>query len=346
MMTENSNEKVNAIFNDAVNQPWQYSFYSLVRLVNAQYANLPLLGKAKKPKHENLRFGQYPALTFAPREIAHIKRENEHYKISVFGLGMLGPNGALPLHYTEIVKDGVENRKDNTLANFLDMFHHRYISLMYYAWAQSKPVVSLDRKKEDYFSSNLAKLIGIDAREQEKSVLPLHARFSMIPHLIHEAKTPENLEASLNQFFSVPIKLEEFQMHWLKLEENDTTRLGFIRQSSYLEEGAVLGGEVPDCQSKFRLTIGPMSLQKYMRFTPNGEDFLVLVEIVRSFIGFELVWDIKLTADNREAHAVQLGENDRLGWSTWLGDDPDKEIAVGMTFEPELYMSNRTTFRE
>lgn len=344
-MDKEYKQGVDAILNDAVSRPWQYSFYSLTRLVNAQYSTLPLLGRAKKPKNERLKYGQYPSMTFSPREISSIEHKGDHYKISLFSLGVLGPNSVLPLHYTEIIKDSIENRKDRTLANFLDIFHHRYISLIYRTWAQSKPVVSLDRKKEDYFSENIAKLVGLRVCEQENSLLPMHARLAMVPHLIHEGKSPENLEASLNHFFAVPIKLEEFQLHWLKLDESDTTKLGMIRQSSYLEEGAVLGGEVPDCQSKIRLVIGPMSLKKYMRFTPDGEDFAVLVEIVRSFVGVELTWDVKLTADNKEAHPVELGGNDRLGWSTWLGDDPEKEIAVGMTFEPELYMQERTTER-
>lgn len=322
----------------AETKPWEHSFYQLLRLVDARHPNAPKMGQALKPQHELLRLGQLPSLVFAPREIAKIDHATKKPRIRLFGLGMLGPNGSLPIHFTEQARDSLENKKDSTLVNFLDIFHHRYLSFMYRAWAQSQSTVQLDRKNEETFSQYIGFLTGIDPKESKNSILPTHARLSHAPHTTREIRNPEGIEATLNYFFGVPFKVQEFFLHWLKLEEEDCCKLGEPRLSSYLGQGAVLGKEIPDCQSKFKLTIGPMSLENYMRFTPNGEDFLVLVELVRSFIGYEFIWEVELIVKAEEAHPANTSGEDRLGWSTWLGEDNTRTQAVGMTLEPELYM--------
>jgi type VI secretion system protein ImpH len=63
---------------------------------------------------------------------------------------------------------------------------------------------------------------------------------------------------------------------------------------------------------------------------------------VRAFVGLEYKWVLKLLVEQDEAAPLQLGGDQGLGWSTWLGaKKPDKstEPVVGMVFEPEQYMS-------
>lgn len=54
-----------------------------------------------------------------------------------FGLG--GPNGPLPLHLTEYMRERQRNHADPTSKRFLDVFHHRLLSLFYRAWAEARP---------------------------------------------------------------------------------------------------------------------------------------------------------------------------------------------------------------
>ncbi len=52
-------------------------------------------------------------------------------------------------------------------------------------------------------------------------------------------------------------------------------------------EGAMLGEQVPDRQYRFRIVIGPLGIDEYLRFTPRGEDLLRLIDWVRSSLGHE-----------------------------------------------------------
>ncbi len=45
---------------------------------------------------------------------------------------------------------------------------------------------------------------------------------------------------------------------------------------------------VPDMQYKFRLIIGPLTLEDYLRFLPGGNNLPVLTELVRTFIGLNI----------------------------------------------------------
>jgi type VI secretion system protein ImpH len=128
----------------------------------------------------------------------------------------------------------------------------------------------------------------------------------------------------------------------MPIEPQDRCVLGQPSPSNVLGEGAMLGEVVPDRQSRFGLVMGPLDLDGYLRLTPQGaatgRDLPALVEIVRSFIGFEYVWQVELLIDRAAAPRSQLGDSTQLGWSTWMaGEGVSREAVAGMAFEPEGY---------
>lgn len=355
--------------------PWKFGFTALMRRFGAVHTAQPRIGLASRPQQEPFRLGQTAALTFAPREIAEAVLPGEadeavvpggtaprfgnnpaYPMVRLYGLGLLGPNGPLPLHYTELVRDRTENHNDTTLADFLDIFHHRYLTHMYRAWAQSQAAAGLDRADDETFSRYIAQLTGHDPLEIRDSVLPAHARMAASTHLGRESRNPDGLAQTLARFFAVPVQLQEFVMHWIRIDDEDQSHLGKPRTSSVMGVGAIVGEVVADRQNKFRLVLGPLHLDQYLRFTPQGKDLSLLVEWVRGFIGYEFVWEVELRVRNDSAPPARLEDTQKLGWSTWLGGSeaagaglaarpagapaaPD--YAVGMVFEPEQYAGER-----
>ena len=351
--------------------PWKFGFTAVLRRFSAAYPRQPRIGLAALPQQEPFRLGQVAALTFAPREIGEVVLAGEGASLSpgatpprhgnnpawpvlrLYGLGLLGPNGPLPLHYTELVRERTENFNDHTLADFLDVFHHRYLTHMYRAWAQSQAAAGLDRADDETFSRYVARLTGHDPLEIQDSVLPAHARLAASTHLSREARNPDGLAQTVAHFFAVPVQLQEHVMHWIRIDDDDQSHLAKPRLSSVLGVGAIVGELVPDRQNKFRLVIGPLQLRQYQRFTPQGEDLPKLVEWVRGFVGHEFAWELELRVRRDSAPPARLGEKQKLGWSTWLGgapadsdasatDEKTSRYAVGMTFEPENYVAYQT----
>jgi type VI secretion system protein ImpH len=330
-----------AYLGKAAEAPWRFGYTALMRYFSARYPEVPEVGQARLPGQEFFRLGQLPSLVFAPCEIADIDLRREIPRIRLFGLGMLGPNGPLPLHFTEIAKDRLENRKDRTLVDFLDIFHHRFLTLFYRAWAQSQATAGLDRTGEERFSRYVAWLAGDEYGETGPSSLPPHARLAASAHLIREARNPDGITTTLARFLGVPVVLREFVHHWIKIAREERNQLGSPSLSSVLGEGVILGDCVPDCQHCFCLIIGPLDLEEYLRFLPNGRDLPVLVEWVRAFVGFEYHWKIQLDIRTESASTLQLDMTQRLGWTTWLGKERHEKVVTGMVYEPEYYVSRR-----
>jgi len=318
-------------------KPWQAGFLSLLRTLAARNPHMPLPGTARLPKEEPFRIGQQPSMAFAPREVAALAIHNGRLDIKLFGLGLWGPQGPLPLHMTEAAYSRAEGHQDHTLARFTDLFHHRALSLFYRAWASSQATASLDRPDDETFSFYIASLIGIDPREARRSPLPTHARFSAAAHLVREARNPDGLAAALSQYFGVPMTVEEFVPHWIPVEQAEHTKLGLPGPPAIMGEGALLGEMIPDQQHKFRLVVGPLDLDQYLRLTPHGEDLPIFVEWVRAFVGHEYDWEVKLLIKLHELPPARADAAQRLGYSTWLGESTGDQPVVGMVFEPEQY---------
>ena len=318
-------------------EPWRFGFLSLLRRIGANPATDPI-GTARRPRSEPFRLGQQPSLAFAPREIANAQEADGRLKVRLFGLGMLGPNGPLPIHVTEIAKDREDSRRDTTTADFFDLFHHRFFTLFYRAWASSQSTAGLDRKDNERFSFYIASLVGQDVGEISRRPLSSHARLAASAHLVREARNPDGLRATLERYFGVPVALEENVFHWIEIDPADQGRMGRPGAAATMGRGAILGRVAPDRQHRFRIVIGPVDLDAYLRFTPQGEDLPRLVEWVRAFVGYELEWELELLIKPESAPPAVMGGRQRMGWSGWLGRPAPHKPITGMRFEPERYV--------
>ena len=58
--------------------------------------------------------------------------------------------------------------------------------------------------------------------------------------------------------------------------------------------GAVVGDEVWDQQSRIRLKLGPLTLEQYLSFLPNGTAYEPLRELAQFFCGASLEIEVQL----------------------------------------------------
>lgn len=311
-----------AFLQSVAEKPWEHDFFHVLRCIECLHAEGPRIGKAVRPAQEPIRLGQEPSLEFAPAVLSGvITGADQPAKIQVRFLGLLGPNGPLPLHLTDYARGRILHGSDTTFARFLDVFNHRFLSLFYRAWAQAQPAVTRDRPSEDRFPVYVGSLFGLGTtRVRHRDAVPDAAKLFRAGLLIRQVRNRDGLESLLRHYFKVPARVAEFSGHWLDIDAAEQSRLGARDGSARLGGGAVLGARCWDRQHGIRLYIGPLGLERYESFLPGGADLEALVVWLRTYLCFELAWDLCLTLRQDEVPGLRLGAYGRLGWTTWLGE--------------------------
>jgi type VI secretion system protein ImpH len=308
-------------------------FFQALRLLENAHPDKPRIGMSLRPRDDVVRFGQDPSLSFHATAIAYYRPAGSKVgssagsktkaRLAVNFFGLFGANGALPLHLTEYARERARNAADPTLAAFVDIFHHRMLALFYRARASAEPAISLDRPDADRFSAYVGSLFGIgtpglSARDGVSDFAKLHFAGLMA----NQKRPAAGLVTILREYFKLPVQLEQFVGHWMVLPVEIRTRIGMQEDGNRLGMSAVLGGQVWDCQHKFRLVIGPLDYTDYCRMLPGGDSLQRLVAWVRNYAGTVLDWDVRLILKKEQVPPLTLGGGLKLGWSTYLASRP------------------------
>ena len=314
--------QADAVMRELTERPGSFDLFQALRRIEASHPELPLLGDALRPVDEPIRFAQEPALTFAPAAITSIEHGGPtppRLKQRVFGF--LGPNGALPIHLTEYVRERILHHGDHTLGRFLDMLLHRFGLFFYRAWARAQPAVGLDRPVDSSVSRHLGALFGlIEKSTRERDALGDFPKLYFAGRLARSVRDADGLEAWLKLQFGVPVRVEQFCGHWMALGDAERSRLTRHGQAG-LGRGAVLGRSVWDVQHKFRIVIGPLRWQRFTTLLPGDAPLDQLQALVRQYVGFEFNWDLRLILQREDVPSWRLGSErsvGQLGRTAWL----------------------------
>jgi len=320
-------------------EPHRFGFFAAVRLLENAHPGLPRVGTSLRLRDDPIRFAQSPSLSFAPATIARFtpadgdKPPVLHQRF----FGLFGANGPLPLHLTEHARERSRRQPaDDAFTRFADMFHHRLLSLLYRAWAEASPAVSLDRPDNDPFSRWIGSLAGYGQPTLiGRDSVPDGARLAAVGILGRSVHGAEGLERILNDFFRVPVRVHQWQPHWMRLPEDAHSRIGLRNAPVALGQNAIVGAKVWDCQTRFRIEIGPLTLEQYQRFLPGGQSMRRLRDWVLNYVGHELSCEMHLLLRKEEVPPVRLGGTGALGWTSWLGarrvEEPAGDLVLGIT---------------
>ena len=304
--------------------PEHFDFFQAMRRlesITCEDESRPRFGAALRPIDEPIRLGQNPSLSFAPRDLDGLEpgKNGLPPRLAVNFFGLLGPNGALPLHLTEYVRDRIRNSGDKSMSRFLDLFHHRMLMLFYRAWASAEPTANQDLPGANRFVSYVGTLEGIGLTSlQNKDAFPDEAKLFYTGRFSAKSKNAEGLGAIIGDFFKMPAAIESFVGDWLEVPPEYRWRLGKPGPVGYLGMSTTLGSHVWSLQHKFRVTLGPLDPEQFQRMLPGGESLNRLRSLVRNYAGDELRWDLRLFLEEQVDKPWQMGQS-RMGWTSWLG---------------------------
>jgi type VI secretion system protein ImpH len=322
-MASDHREETDYLIERLRKDPYAFDFFQLLRRWQARHAQRPPIGTAKRPAEENFRLGQNVSLEFAPAAVADAVIEErdgeERLRLLVAFTGLLGPNGALPLSWSEYVHDRVHHVHDETMWRFLNVFQHRSLSLFFRAWALCRPEVDMDQPENARFVGYLRSLIGLGTAElQERGDLPDMAKVYFAGHLVRQQRNAAGLDAILNEYFQVLASVDTLHGRWLRLPADSECRLGRDASTGQLGRNLIVGSSWWDCQFSFRVKLGPLTWKDFQRFLPGSRSLTRVRDWVRLYAGLEYQWDLQLSLRRDEVPGVQLGRVGQLGWTSWL----------------------------
>ncbi len=336
-------------------QPYRFEFFQAVRVLEAlareraardpRHPAAPV-GQDHAPEREHVRFRALPSQGFPAAPISQVRESpgGGPPEAAVTFLGLTGPLGVLPPHYTTLLIRRVRDR-DFALRDFLDLFHHRLISLFYRAWEKYRLPVAYERAAREGQTDPVSQVVyclagfGTDGLRGRQAVTD-GAILYYAGHMAHYPRSAAALEGLLEDYFGLPVRVEQAAGQWLTLEDADRSRLpdGESPDGRNAELGLslVAGERVWDVQSKIRVRVGPLSYGQFRRFTPVGDGLKELGQLTRTFVGPELDFEVVPLLKPTDAPPCVLldGGPDapRLGWNTWVHDGDYVSVVADASF--------------
>ncbi|MDR0780527.1 MAG: type VI secretion system baseplate subunit TssG [Pseudomonadales bacterium] len=341
--------------------PERYGFFQAVRLLllHGQRGERRLHVPA-----ELLRFGATAHLAFPATEIAALDPApaTEHaapQRMLVEFMGLTGPSGILPRHYTEWLI-ALRQARDPAARDFLDLFNHRLIALFWQAWARHQSAISAEfdgvgvqRYVYDLVGLGTPKLYaglgltraGLYSRKASTDAASVDQPSADKPPRLPApalgyyagliAKYPHSagsLSQVMSDYLGAPVTVESCVGTWQSVPSADRTRLG--RTAATLGRDCLVGSRYWDRQTTLRLRVGPLSGRRFDALIPRGGGASGLldgaVELARFMTGLALDLRIALNVIPSEAPTLAPSANPhaprrpRLGWNTWLGTSHKK----------------------
>jgi type VI secretion system protein ImpH len=257
-------------------------------------------------------------LGFASREVTDTEPDTSRLTTPVMGL--VGPGGVMPRHYTAWV-EAEERRRSTALHGFFDMLSRRFVGLFVKAGARYRPT-----RDPAPAERVLAAAVGLGTPHLTATLsTPLQALLFHAGALSSRARSAERLRGMLAEEAGCEVRIVEFAGSWVRLPPPEQSRLaapGMPGRHVQLGVDVAAGVQVWDASARFLIHMGPMSGQDFEKLLPGAPLHTRLVELTRLFVGPEVDFAFNPVLAAGEVPAMQLPKSGarpaRLGWTSWL----------------------------
>jgi type VI secretion system protein ImpH len=322
-------------------------FFGFVRALEESRPDLPRVGHAAHPSQENVRFGQPPFLHFPATEIAEIDEgggdnagtDTVDARVFVYFFGLLGVNGPLPLEFTNYILQRSLNNYDHTWRRFLDIIHHRFLTLYYRAYAQNEQALSFDRPDEDCFYRAVKALAGFDPStkfpKKDDALAAGQARYFGF-----FSRNRDCLRALLGGVFHLPVEILDFARQRYDIPGRFRAILG-RRSVCTLGRNCQIGTTYLSVTSCFDVVIGPISFDDYQKLMSGMFGLKLMARTINIYLDrpldYNLIFKIKAATIPPARLGFdwedKYGDAAQLGFSCWLGSSRGESDSAIAEFE-------------
>jgi type VI secretion system protein ImpH len=305
-------------------EPWEFEFFQAVLLLEQLQPSSVPAGEGVDPDREAVCFRSAVTQVFAASEVQALEHAADSgapptITANLFSLG--GAAGPLPEAYSGLLIES-SWRKNFAMRDFLDIFHHRLLSLLVRGRKAHHPSYTPLAPHESPFARYLFAFFGMALDEcRNRMRVPDRSLIHYSGILSQHPRSASGLERLLGDYFKIAARVNQLLGQWRALEPSTWTRIGARGGNQALGQTALLGTRIWDQQGRFEVCLGPLSLKVFLDLLPQGSGFEPLCELTRFYAGPEFEFGFRLTLRAVEVPPTRLGGT-RLGWTSWLKTRP------------------------
>lgn len=298
-------------------EPWRFDFLNLLRHLERSNPDKPRIGDSSSRSEEFVALGQDPFMDFPASTVGRVDHDAQgRLRLFTKFLGLLGPQGALPVSTTEEAYHW-SFRGDDAFPRFLDLLNHRFLQLFFRAWADARPIAQHDRPESDRFHTYLGSMLGIGSKTfaDLDSVADI-SKLAFAGLLVPQVKSASRLTSFISGLFGVKVEIDQFVGNYVAIDEGERTLAG--KRNSALGRDMLVGSGVYSVEDKIRIRIYVKDLTEFEKYLPTGRLSEQLTDAVFFYLGDEFDWDVELALPAGKIEPSRLGAAGRLGWTSWM----------------------------
>ena len=265
-------------------------------------AEVNLEGPTRKSRSGDANWDSAPAAM-----VDSFKRQSTPAEITVNFLGLAGGLGALDIPTTELILQR-RSRSDEALKDFLDIFNHRLVSLLYRIRKNHRVGLDVTAPGEDQISNYLFSLIGLGTANLRGRMLVRDRSLLYYAGILAQSpRSMTGLERVLADYFQVQVKGRQFVGEWNDLDESQWTMIGRSGQNQRLGmDTVVLGTRIWNQEARFEIELGPLTFGQFFGFLPTSWRFGVLCDLIKFYVQDRFNFSIRLTVDDNDIPGSRL----------------------------------------
>ncbi|OEC34821.1 type VI secretion system protein ImpH [Pseudomonas cuatrocienegasensis] len=301
------------------NTPQAFELLQALLLLEREQPNAALLGQSSAPQGEAVRLRGPLSASFAASQVESLVQEPGQpitLTTPVFGLG--GPDGPLPYAYQEWLAQRAR-LKDHAPAEFLDIFQHRLLSLLYRVLGKHRLALGFRAPQDAPVQAQLLALCGLlpDALQQRLAVpdATVTARTALFAG---GRRSLAGFAALVSQQFAVSTRYEAYCGSWRDIPAASRSRLQRNGRNLSLGRSAIAGTRVWDEHAGIRLILGPLSSARAEDFLPSGSAHGELASLAGFYFGPDLDCELRLLVRPGAPLTLDRRAPPRLRWSSGL----------------------------
>lgn len=286
------------------------TFFHIVALLERLTSEAARVGGEGPPSAEAIRFRHDYDLGFSAGDISRVgveamprgperslEADKPAFVVTTTFLGLTGTISPLPLYIAEEVLH--EDDQNPVRRDFLDVFHHRLISLLYRSVSKFSPAREHLTHRTDAWMKRALFLTGLDPEIQTRG-MGVHPSVlvRLAPLLAGRGRGPRVLALAVREALGEAlapdgkVHIKQFAGGWIEVDAAQRMALGLGNNELGVE--AILGSRAYDQSGRFSVQIGPLHQHNYRRFLRDGDLLPVVKDVVELCVREPLDFDVEL----------------------------------------------------